>query len=41
MTTKTARFEIVNPFQKYGLKQKPTLNEILGLLSQQVKTKNY
>ena len=26
MTTKTARFEIVNPYQKYGLKRKPTFN---------------
>ena len=32
MTTKTARFELVNPYQKYGLKRKPTFNEILGLL---------
>ena len=34
MTTKTARFELVNPYQKYGLKRKPTFNEILGLLSE-------
>ena len=37
MTTKTARFEIVNPYQKYGLKRKPTFNEILGLLSEDQK----
>ena len=34
MATKTARFELVNPYQKYGLKRKPTFNEILGLLSE-------
>ena len=34
MTTRTARFELVNPYQKYGLKRKPTFNEILGLLSE-------
>ena len=33
MATKTARFELDNPYQKYGLKRKPTFNEILGLLS--------
>ena len=38
MTTKTARFEIVNPYQQYGLKRKPTFNDILGLLSED---KNY
>ena len=37
MATKTARFEIVNPYQKYGLKRKPTFNEILGLLSEDQK----
>ena len=37
MTTKTARFEIVNPYQKYGLKRRPTFNEILGLLSEDQK----
>ena len=34
MTTKTARFELINPYQKYGLKRRPTFNEILGLLSE-------
>ena len=34
MATKTARFELVNPYQKYGLKRKPTFNEVLGLLSE-------
>ena len=34
MATKTARFELDNPYQKYGLKRKPTFNEILGLLSE-------
>ena len=34
MATKTARFELVNQNQKYGLKRKPTFNEILGLLSE-------
>ena len=34
MTTKTARFELINPYQKYGLKRKPTFNEILGLISE-------
>ena len=37
MTTRTARFELVNPYQKYGLKRKPTFNEILGLLSEDQK----
>ena len=37
MATKTARFELVNPYQKYGLKRKPTFNEILGLLSEDQK----
>ena len=37
MATKKARFEIVNPYQKYGLKRKPTFNEILGLLSEDQK----
>ena len=37
MATKTARFEIVNPYQKYGLKRKPTFNDILGLLSENQK----
>ena len=34
MATKTAKFELVNPYQKYGLKRKPTFIEILGLLSE-------
>ena len=34
MATKTARFELVNPYQKYGLKRKPTFNEIFALLSE-------
>ena len=34
MTTKTARLELINPYQKYGLKRRPTFNEILGLLSE-------
>ena len=34
MTTKTARFELINPYQKYGLKREPTFNEILGLISE-------
>ena len=37
MATKTARFELDNPYQKYGLKRKPTSNEILGLLSEDQK----
>ena len=37
MATKKARFEIVNPYQKCGLKRKPTFNEILGLLSEDQK----
>ena len=37
MTTKTARFELINPYQKYGLKRKPTFNEILGLISEDQK----
>ena len=37
MTTKTARFEIVNPYHKYGLKRRPTFNEFLGLLSEDQK----
>ena len=34
MTTKTAIFEIINPYQKYGLKRRPTFNEILGLIEE-------
>ena len=34
MATKTARFEIINPYQKYGLKRRPTFNEILGLIEE-------
>ena len=34
MTTKTARFELINPYQKYGLKRRPTFNEVVGLLSE-------
>ena len=30
MATKTARFELVNPYQKLGLKRKPTFNDILA-----------
>ena len=37
MATKTARFELDNPYQKYGLKRKTTFNEILGLLSEDQK----
>ena len=37
MATKTARFELVNPYQKDGLKRKPTFNEILGLFSEDQK----
>ena len=37
MATKTARFELDNPYQKYGLKRKPTFNEIFGLLSEDQK----
>ena len=37
MATKTARFELDNPYQKYGLKRRPTFNEILGLLSEDQK----
>ena len=37
MATKTARFELINPYQKYGLKRRPTFNEILGLLSEDQK----
>ena len=37
MATKTARFELINPYQKYGLKRRPTFNEILGLLSEDPK----
>ena len=34
MTTKTARFELINPYSRFGLKRKPTFNEILGLISE-------
>ncbi len=37
MATKTERLELDNPYQKYGLKRKPTFNEILGLLSEDQK----
>ena len=37
MATKTARLELDNPYQKYGLKRKPTFNEIFGLLSEDQK----
>ena len=38
MATKTARFELDNPYKKKnGLKRKPTFNEILELLSEDQK----
>ena len=34
MTSKrTARFELNNPYAKYGLKRRPTFEEIVGLNS--------
>ena len=35
MTTlsRTARFELHNPYAKYGLKRRPTFEEIVGLIS--------
>ena len=33
MATKTARFEMINPYSKYGLKRRPTFEEIVGLIS--------
>ena len=38
MAMKTARFELNNPYQKFGLKRKPTFNEIVGLISHEQKT---
>ena len=32
--TKTARLELINPYAKYGLKRRPTFNEIVGLISE-------
>ena len=32
--TKTARLELINPYQKYGLKRRPTFDEIVGLVSE-------
>ena len=32
--TKTARLELINPYQKFGLKRRPTFNEIVGLVSE-------
>ena len=32
--TKTARLELINPYAKYGLKRRPTFNEIVGLVSE-------
>ena len=34
MATKTTKFEMINPYQKYGLKRRPTFNEILGLIEE-------
>ena len=35
MTTlsRTARFELNNPYAKYGLKRRPTFEEIVGVIS--------
>ena len=35
MTTlsRTARFQLHNPYAKYGLKRRPTFEEIVGLIS--------
>ena len=33
MATMTARFELDNPYAKYGLKRRPTFEEIVGLIS--------
>ena len=33
-TTKTARLELINPYAKYGLKRRPTFDEIVGLVSE-------
>ena len=33
MATKTAQLELINPYAKYGLKRRPTFNEIVGLIS--------
>ena len=33
MATMTAQFELNNPYAKYGLKRKPTFEEIVGLIS--------
>ena len=32
--TKTARLELINPYAKYGLKRRPTFEEIVGLVSE-------
>ena len=32
--SQTARSELNNPYAKYGLKRKPTFNEIVGLISE-------
>ena len=37
MTTKTAQLELNNPYAKYGLKRRPTFNEIVGLISENEK----
>ena len=34
MATKTAQLELNNPYAKYGLKRRPTFNEIVGLISE-------
>ena len=33
MATMTARIELDNPYERYGLKRRPTFEEIVGLIS--------
>ena len=43
MTTlsRTARFELNNPYAKYGLKRRPTFEESVGLISDDKKHYNH
>ena len=34
MTSETARLELINPYAKYGLKRRPTYDEIAGLIKE-------
>ena len=34
MTSETARLELINPYAKYGLKRRPTYDEIAGLIGE-------